>query len=117
MDNMGVVTDVTNTYQTCIDACGRCTQACYECLEACMNEPDVQARTKCMKMLVECARMCEMSVAGMASNAMFKKQHCSLCATVCESCAQDCAMFLDAHCQKCAQECSACARECRNMDE
>ena len=112
---MGIVTNVTNAYQVCIDACGRCTQACNECFEACLNEADVQARTKCIKMLMECARMCEMSVAGMSSNAQFAKQHCGLCATVCDACAQECAMFKDQHCQLCAQECRTCAQECRNM--
>lgn len=58
---MGVVTTVTNAFQTCIDACNRCAQACHECFEACINEPDLNARRKCVKMLVECAKMCEMS--------------------------------------------------------
>ena len=112
---MGVVTNVADTYQTCIDACSRCAQACNECFEACLNEADVQARTKCIKTLVECATMCEMSAAGMSSNSPFAKQHCALCATVCDACAQECAMFKDPHCQACAQECRACAQECRNM--
>jgi hypothetical protein len=112
---MGIVTNVTNAYQKCIDACGRCTQACYECFEACLNEADVQARTKCMKMLAECARMCQMSVAGMSSNSNYAKDHCKLCGTVCDACARACEMFKDQHCQLCAQECRACAQECRNM--
>lgn len=37
---MGVVTQVTNKYQKCIDACNKCAQACFECLNACFNEPD-----------------------------------------------------------------------------
>jgi hypothetical protein len=114
---MGIVTNATNAYQKCIGACTRCAQACYECLEACLNEQDVQARTKCIKMLVECARICEMSVAGMSSNARFAKQHCALCATVCEACARECRMFKDRHCQECAAECDTCVKECRNMAE
>ena len=112
---MGIVTNATDAYQSCIDACGRCARACNECFEACLNEPDVQARTKCIKMLMECARMCEMSVAGMSANARFAKQHCGLCATVCDACAQECEMFKDPHCTQCAQECRTCAQECRNM--
>lgn len=112
---MGVVTNQTNSYQKCIDACARCAQACHECFEACLNETDVQARTKCIKMLAECAKMCEMSVSSMSCNARFAKEHCKLCATVCDACAQDCAMFQDEHCQLCAQECKTCAQECRNM--
>ena len=113
--NMGIVTNVSDAYQKCIDACSRCAQACYECFEACLNEADIQARANCIKMLVECARMCEMSVAGMSANAQFSKPHCALCATVCDGCAKECSMFQDAHCQKCAQICTDCANECRNM--
>ena len=112
---MGIVTNVANDYQKCIDACNRCAQACYECFEACLSEADVRARTKCIKMLVECAQMCQMSAAGMASNGRFIKEHCNLCATVCDACAQECNMFKDQHCKQCAQECRTCAQECREM--
>jgi hypothetical protein len=64
-------------------------------------------------MLAECAKMCEMSVCGMSSNARFARQYCALCATVCDACAQECAMFKDQHCQQCAKECRTCALECR----
>jgi hypothetical protein len=59
--------------------------------------------------------MCEMSIGNMSMNARFAKQHCALCAAVCEACAQDCRMFKDDHCQACANECDACAQECKNM--
>jgi hypothetical protein len=112
---MGIVTNVTNAYQTCIDACNRCAQACWECFEACLNEADIQARLGCIKMLAECAQMCSMSAAGMASNGKFIKEHCSLCATVCDDCAKECDMFTDQHCKQCAQVCRTCAQECRDM--
>jgi hypothetical protein len=51
----------------------------------------------------------------MSSNAPFAKQHCVLCASVCDTCAGDCRMFSDNHCQQCAQICTECANECRSM--
>ncbi|MDV3429031.1 MAG: four-helix bundle copper-binding protein, partial [Bacillota bacterium] len=51
----------------------------------------------------------------MSMNAQISKDHCNLCATVCNQCEQECAMFKDDHCKKCAQECHTCADECRNM--
>lgn len=112
---MGVVTAVTNSFQSCIDSCSKCTQACYECFEACINEPDLNARRSCVKMLIECARMCETSVASMSMNAQFSKQHCKMCADVCDACAKECDMFTDDHCKKCADICRMCADECRKM--
>lgn len=41
---MGVVTMVSNNFQSCIGTCNRCAQACYECFEACINEPDLNTR-------------------------------------------------------------------------
>ncbi len=43
--------------------------------------------------------MCEMSVGLMAMNAQFAKDHCKLCATICDKCAQECKMVQDEHCQ------------------
>ena len=82
---MGITTMTTNNFQRCIDECNRCSQACYECFEACINEPDIDARRSCIKMLVECAKMCEMSTALMSMNGQFAKDHCRMCATVCEN--------------------------------
>ncbi|MEQ8156012.1 MAG: four-helix bundle copper-binding protein [Clostridiaceae bacterium] len=112
---MGVATMTVNSYQKCIDECNRCAQACYECFEACINEPDLNARRGCIKMLIECAQMCQMSSGFMSMNGKYAKEHCTMCATICDECAKECNMFRDDHCQKCAQECRTCADECRRM--
>ena len=106
---MGIVTNTTDKYQKCIDACNRCAQACYECLKACLNEPDVQARKNCISMLSECACICKESSSFMSMDAMHAKDLCKLCATICEKCAADCKMFKDDHCVKCANECNMMA--------
>lgn len=77
---MGIITNATDMYQACIDACAKCTQACYECFSACLNEPDLNVRKNCVSMLVECAMMCQMSVAMMSMGGQFSKDHCGLCA-------------------------------------
>lgn len=112
---MGIATNSTNNNQNCIDACNRCAQACYECFQACLNEPDVQARISCIRTLIECAMMCQMSTTLMSMNAQSHMQHCQLCATICDKCSQECEMFKDQHCQLCAIECKKCATECKNM--
>ncbi|MFZ7134027.1 MAG: four-helix bundle copper-binding protein [Eubacteriales bacterium] len=112
---MSVVINAPNKMQTCIDACKKCTQACYACFSACLNEPDLNARKNCVGLLVECAMMCQMSVGMMSMNGQFSKQHCGLCAQICDKCAQECEMFKDDHCKECAQICHMCADECRKM--
>ncbi|KGJ50731.1 four-helix bundle copper-binding protein [Paraclostridium dentum] len=112
---MGIVTNKTDKHQACIDECQKCAQACYECFNECLNEPDIKERKNCVSTLVECAMMCQMSVSMMAMNGKFSKEHCELCAKICEQCEQECAMFKDDHCQKCASVCRSCADECRKM--
>lgn len=112
---MGVVTNFTDKYQACIDACTTCAQACYECFKECLNEQDIAARKDNIHMLVECANMCQMSAAMMSMDGQYSKEHCKLCATICDSCAQGCSQFADNHSQKCAEVCRQCADECRKM--
>ncbi|MPM02994.1 putative cysteine-rich protein YhjQ [bioreactor metagenome] len=112
---MGIVTNLTDKHQTCIDACNRCAQACEECTMLCLNEPDVAARKNCISGLIECSAICKESACFMAMNAQHAKDLCKLCATVCEKCAAECGMFKDDHCVKCAFECKSCASECKTM--
>lgn len=109
------MTLLSNANQKCIDICNQCAQACYECFAACLNESDMQARKSCLALLVECAGMCQMSAAHMSMGGQFAKEHCGVCALVCEKCAQECSMFKDAHCTECAQICQVCADECNSM--
>ena len=112
---MGIVANLTDKYQMCIDACNRCAQACDECTKLCLNEPDVQARKACIGTLIECAAICKQAACFMSFDAQYAKDLCKLCATICEKCATECAMFKDDHCVKCANECKNCAAECKSM--
>lgn len=112
---MGILTNKADNMQACIDSCSKCAQVCFECFNLCLNEPDLNARKNCVSTLVECAMMCQMSVAMMSMGGQFSMEHCAVCATICEKCAQECKMFKDDHCTKCANICTMCADECRKM--
>lgn len=104
-----------NKHQNCIDSCNQCVQSCMECFTACLSEEDVAARKETIGILLDCAKMCELSSCLIASDSKFAMDHCNLCATVCEKCSDACSMFQDEHCQKCADTCNKCSEECRNM--
>jgi len=112
---VGIVTNMTDKYQTCIDACNRCAQACDECMKLCLGEPDVQARINCIGTLLECAAICKQAACFMSTDAQHAKDLCKLCAVICDQCAADCGMFQDDHCKRCAGECRACSNDCRMM--
>ena len=106
---------INATMQACIDACNVCAQACEECYSACLSEPDVQARIHCVHVLRDCADICSIATQFMSRDSEFSQQICTLCATICDTCAAECAKFQDTHCQKCADMCHNCADECRKM--
>jgi len=112
---LGIITNATDKHQACIDVCNKWVQACYECFNECLQEPDIQARDKCIRSLIECAQMCQMSAGLMSLNASMAKEHCKLCAEICKMCAKECDKFKDDHCKQCADVCRMCADECRKM--
>lgn len=112
---MPTVLNAPTKMQACIDVCNGCMQACEECLSLCLQEADVKARVHCINMLRDCADICAMAAQYMSRGSHHAKQLCSLCATICEACANDCAQFKDQHCLKCADACKICATECRKM--
>ncbi len=101
--------------QTTIDAIARCAHSCYGCFTACLNEPDVNDRKSCITSLVECAMLCQMTVAALSINGQFAKELCDLCAKASQRCAQECSSFKDTHCQKCADDCRTCAVACKKI--
>ncbi|ESJ12850.1 MULTISPECIES: four-helix bundle copper-binding protein [Cupriavidus] len=102
-------------YQACIDACTRCAQACRHCAASCLQEHDVQKMTECIRLDLDCAGICELSVAYMSRGSKQSRELCALCAQICERCAEECARHQAQHCQQCAQACRDCAQACRQM--
>lgn len=101
--------------QSCMDACMRCAAECYRCFSMCLEEPDVKERIRCVKSLIGCARLCELSAAAMQMDGPMATELCGICATMCERCSEECDRFEDSHCKSCAEECRKCADECRAM--
>lgn len=110
-----VVASVGQQYQACIHACNACIVACEDCLTLCLKEPDIQARVMCINLLRDCNDICALASRYMSRGSTYAIQLCSLCATICDACAVECAKFQDAHCQQCAEACRKCADECRKM--
>lgn len=110
-----MITKETAPYQQFIQEFTRCSAVCYECLNAMLDEPDINDRKRCLKLLLECARMCEMSAFVMSLDGKFVKRHCELCAEMCDVCAQECALFEDTCSCQCSKELRRCADACAEM--
>ncbi|MCW5659999.1 MAG: four-helix bundle copper-binding protein [Burkholderiaceae bacterium] len=102
-------------YQSCVDACNQCADACNHCATACLQEPDVKMMGRCIALDIDCAGICRLAAAYMASGSENAQSICGLCAEVCEMCGQECAKHQPDHCKQCADACRRCADECRRM--
>ena len=102
-------------FESCIDACNECADACDHCASACLDEKNVTAMARCIKLDMDCAAICRLAVSYMARGSEFAREICKLCAQVCDECAEECSRHKMDHCQACADACRRCAEECRRM--
>lgn len=80
-----------------------------------MHSQDLNLRRRQLQHLRDCVSMCTLMAKYLSRNSVFSKPLAGLCATVCETCGNECARFPDVESQKCAQVCLHCARECRSF--
>jgi len=90
-----------------------CVATCYYTMSEVLGMSNVSNREMQIKMLHDCARICESQATYTAMNSTFAKQHADMCAMVCEECAKHCAKHNDLVSQNCAAVCMRCAAECR----
>lgn len=99
----------------CREACNACADACDRCATACLQEPEVKPMAHCIALDIDCAALCRLAAGAIARGSEFAKRLCSLCALVCDACAEECARHGHEHCQDCALACKSCADACRQM--
>lgn len=102
--------------QECIDNCKKCRQVCLETLEYCREKGGEHADENHLKLLEDCAKICETSTDFMERESENHQKTCAVCADICEQCAEACEAFEDdEQMQKCAEACRECAESCREM--
>ena len=102
-------------YEDCIAACNACAVACNYCAASCLRETDVTMMAGCIALDIDCAQLCATASSAMSRESVHAQAICELCASVCQSCAEECAKHSMAHCQACAKACTECAQACRKM--
>lgn len=102
-------------FQSCIDACNACALACDHCAAACLNEKDVKAMARCIRLDLDCSGICRVAVEYMGRGSELVGAICETCADTCDACAEECARHSMEHCKQCAEACRRCAQECRKM--
>lgn len=101
--------------QQCIDACSECSQVCTETVAYCLEQGGAHARADHVRLLLDCAEICQTSANYMSRGSDLHAETCAVCADVCDRCAQACASFEDEQMRRCADVCRRCAESCRHM--
>jgi len=109
------------TLSECVDACFECVGACTACADACLGEDQVKDLTRCIRLNLDCADICEATGRVLTRQAYpdWGLLRCQLeaCARACDVSGAECRRHARTHqhCEICAESCSRCEEECRHL--
>lgn len=94
-----------------------CYKSCTMTINHCLNMGGEHASPEHINLMMDCAKICQLSADFAMRGSEFHADLCNLCADICERCAEQCeAMAGDSEEMKqCAQTCRDCAEVCRSM--
>ena len=99
-----------------IKATADCSAICWETVTHCLTKGGEHARPEHVKLLIDCAEICQTAGSFMARGSDLHALTCATCAEVCERCAESCEqMGDDEQMRRCAEACRTCAQSCREM--
>ncbi|HWW76412.1 MAG TPA: four-helix bundle copper-binding protein [Pyrinomonadaceae bacterium] len=103
--------------QQCIQNCTECHRACLEMVAHCLGVGGQHAEPAHIRLLLDCAEICQTSADFMIRGSEFHGRTCGVCAEVCTRCAEECERLAgdDEMMKRCAEICRRCADSCRQM--
>jgi hypothetical protein len=105
----------TASMQRCTEDCLACYRACIETSVHCLQKGGDHAEARHLQLMLDCAKLCQISADFMLCGSNLAARLCELCAETCETCAEDCERFKDEEMKRCAEICRRCAASCREM--
>jgi hypothetical protein len=99
----------------CVRECGECARLCLETITHCLLMGGRHAEADHIRVLRDCAAICEASAKLMLHGSPFHTETCGLCAEVCTACAESCERFGEVEMDACADACRSCAESCEAM--
>lgn len=106
----------TSLYSTeqCIRKCLECYQICTEyAMNYCLEHGDRHAEPAHLRLMHNCADLCNLTAKFMLSHSAFHGKLCAVCADVCEACAHSCEEI--GQMDECVKTCRECAATCLQM--
>ncbi|MBW3592257.1 MAG: four-helix bundle copper-binding protein [Actinobacteria bacterium] len=115
-EHQTVLRNVGEEMRGCIDDCNTCHDVCLATVTHCLEMGGEHAEASHIRLLLDCAQICETSGDFMLRGSELHGETCAACAAVCERCAEDCERFGDDEIMRaCADACRRCADSCREM--
>lgn len=112
----GFVMQMSAEMQECIQNCTDCHTSCLQTAQHCLQMGGKHAEANHIRMLLDCAEICQTSANFMTRMSQFHGRTCGACAEICEACAKDCDRFADDQTMRaCADMCRRCSDSCRRM--
>ena len=100
--------------QEAIQACLDCHSMCLRtAMTYCLAQGGKHVAPAHLRLMVNCAEICQTSANFMLSDSPLHKRICAACADVCEACAQSCEQLGDM--RECLEECRKCEKSCKAM--
>jgi hypothetical protein len=108
------VPQIVSQTEQCIENCLYCHRLCLETITHCLEMGGEHAEASHIKLLLDCAEICQTSANFMLRSSDLHPSLCAICAQICEQCAEHCERFSeDAKMQACAAICRRCAESCQ----
>jgi len=102
--------------QRCISDCMTCHRVCLETIPHALSMGGVHAHPDHIRMLMDCAQICQTSADFMIRGSPLHQRTCGVCAEICDQCANECERIgHDEQMRMCAEVCRRCAEICHQM--
>jgi hypothetical protein len=103
----------------CVQQCVTCELACTSCADACLAEDHVQELTRCIRLNLDCADVCDATgrvlTRQTSPEPTLTRSMLEACAQACRVCAEECERHDHEHCRVCADACRRCEQACEDL--
>lgn len=111
-----VMSRMDTRMQQAIANASACASSCLESINYCIHMGGKHVQPLHLALLLDCAKICEMSADYMLRESEFHGPICGVCADICDRCAESCDQFRgDDQMKDCAEKCRSCSDSCREM--
>lgn len=99
--------------QQLLQILNECANECSHCAVACLDEQDVKAMARCIKLDIDCTELCRLTASFISRGSEQAHHIIKACIEMCEACAAECEKHKADHCKRCAEVCRRCAEACK----